>query len=230
MFPIEPDGSLGEPTAVVAHHGSSVHPVRQLAAHAHMVAFDPRTGDVLVPDLGMDAVVVHALRPDGTLAERTEARIVADPGAGPRHLVFHPDGERLYVLGEIGNTVLVLRRDGAGFRRTAVVSTLPAGFDGHNQTAAIRVTPSGRHLLVTNRGHDSVAVMRVEGDGLELVATTSAHGRWPRELALTADGRHVFVGNQNSDGLVAYAFDDDSAELTHLATLTTPNPVCVLPL
>lgn len=95
VFPVRPDGSLGEATDVVHHHGSSVHPVRQTEAHAHMVAFDPRTGDVLVPDLGMDAVVVHVLRPDGTLGERPRARIDAVPGDGPRHLVFHPDGDRV---------------------------------------------------------------------------------------------------------------------------------------
>ena len=30
--------------------------MRQTGPHGHMVAFDPGSGDVLVPDLGIDAV------------------------------------------------------------------------------------------------------------------------------------------------------------------------------
>jgi 6-phosphogluconolactonase len=228
VFPVAPDGSLGEPTHVVRHHGSSVHPVRQTGAHAHMVAFDPRTGEVLVPDLGMDAVVVYALSPDGRLQER--ARIDAVPGDGPRHLVFHPDGDRVYVLGELGNTVLAARRDGDRWQRTAVASTLPAGFTGHSQAGAIRISPSGRHLLASNRGHDSVAVLRVDGDDVALVRTEPVRGRWPRELTLLPDGRTVLAGNQDEGGITAFAFDDDTATLVPLGDLRTPHPVCVLPL
>jgi 6-phosphogluconolactonase len=227
VFPIGADGDIGEPTAVVQHEGTSVHPRRQTAAHAHMIGLDPRTGDVLVPDLGMDAVLGYTLGDDGTLTERPELRIDAPAGAGPRHLVFHPDGERLYVLCELDSTVLALRRDGDGFRRTAVVPTLPAGSTEPNLTAAIRVGTSGRHLLVSNRGHDSVAVLRVDGDAPVLVHTEPGRGRYPRELALSPDGRIVLLGNQNSDELVAFTFDDDTGTLTHLATLATANPVCV---
>ncbi|GAY11849.1 lactonase family protein [Pseudonocardia sp. N23] len=227
VFPLGPDGDIGEPTAVVQHEGSSVHPRRQTAAHAHMIGIDPRTSDVLVPDLGMDAVVVYSLGTDGTLAERPGARIAAPAGHGPRHLAFHPDGERLYLLCELGSTVVALRRDGDRFRRTAVVSTIPADVTELNQTAAIRVSPSGRHLLVSNRGHDSIAVLRVDDDVPVLVHTEPGRGRWPRELALSPDGRTVLLGNQNSDDLAAFTFDDDTGSLTHLATVRTANPVCV---
>jgi len=230
VFPIGADGDIGEPTAVVQHEGSSVHPRRQTAAHAHMIGIDPRTGDVLVPDLGMDAVLGYTLGPDGTLTARPELRIDAPAGAGPRHLAFHPDGERVYVLCELGSTVLAHRRDGTGFRRTAVVSTLPEGFDEPNLTAAIRVSPSGRHVLVSNRGHDSIAVLRVDDDSDEpvLVHNEPGRGTYPRELALSPDGRIVLLGNQNSDELVAFTFDDDNGALTHLGTLNTANPVCVV--
>ncbi|WP_158703269.1 lactonase family protein [Pseudonocardia dioxanivorans] len=228
VFPVTEEG-LGEPTADVTHEGSSVDPRRQTAAHAHMVAFDPVTGLLLVPDLGMDAVVGYVLGDDGTLTERPAARIDIPAGHGPRHLAFHPDGERLYVLCELGSTVVAARRDGDGYRRTAVVRTIPDDVTTLNQTAAIRVSPSGRWVLASNRGHDSIAVLRVDGDSDEPVLehTEPGRGNWPRELALSPDGRIVLLGNQDSDDLIAFTFDEDGGTLTHLGTLETANPVCV---
>ncbi len=108
-----------------------------------MVAFDPHNGEVLVSDLGLDSVMVYALTGSGALVERPERRIEMTPGAGPRHLAFHPDGHRLFVANELDNTLVALRRDGERFVPTATASTLPDEFESHSQAAAVRVSPSG---------------------------------------------------------------------------------------
>lgn len=140
VFNREKDGSIGRMVEHVEHAGSSAHPIRQTGPHAHQILFDPVTGDLLVPDLGLDAVVVYRLGDNGALTERSEARIKTAPGAGPRHLAFHPDGRHLLVLNELDNTLMVLRRKGEQFEQVQVVSTLPAGFKEHNQASAIRVS------------------------------------------------------------------------------------------
>ena len=144
VFELRPDGSLGAMAGHVQHEGSSVHPERQVGPHAHMVAFDPHNGEVLVSDLGLDSVMVYALTGSGALVERPERRIEMTPGAGPRHLAFHPDGHRLFVANELDNTLVALRRDGERFVPTATASTLPDEFGSHSQAAAVRVSPSGR--------------------------------------------------------------------------------------
>jgi 6-phosphogluconolactonase len=230
VFPLAADGSLAEPSDTVHHLGSSVHPDRQTAPHPHMIGFDPLTGDLLVPDLGIDAVLGYRLSPEGRLTARPVATIPAAPGAGPRHLAFHPGGEHLFVVNELANTVLTARRDGETFRPTAVTATLPAGFTGHNQAAAIRATPSGRHVLVANRGHDSLAVLRFNAPTGELtmVRTEPTLGREPRDFALTPHGRFVVVANQDSDLLVSFALDEDDSTLTRVDTAPAATPASLL--
>ena len=231
VFALEADGSIGPMTDHVQHSGSSVDPVRQTGPHAHMILFDPVTNDVLVPDLGLDSVFFYTLSSEGKLTEHPERRIGTAPGAGPRHLAFHPDDAHLFVVNELDNTVLVLRRAGDGFKITDTASTLPAGFSSHSQGAAIRVSPSGRSVLVSNRGEDSdtIAVFRFDAgrSTLELVHDTPAGGREPREFIFSADGRFVIVAVQDSDALVVMEFSEDEPELRPVSSAQVPTPVCL---
>lgn len=229
VFVLEDDGRLGTMTSHIQHKGSSLHPVRQSGPHAHMVIFDPLTGDLLVPDLGIDAVLVYTLDGSGKLTERR--RLAADAGAGPRHLAFHPDSNWLFVVNELDNTLVALKRVEDGFVPTSKVSTLPEAFGAHSQAAAIRVSPSGQWVLVSNRGaeSDSVAVVHFdEAEGsLRPAQMQSTSGREPRELIFTSGGNRVLVANQDSDSIVVFAFDDATGRLEPLSKTTVPTPVCL---
>jgi 6-phosphogluconolactonase len=230
VYQVGPDGRLGNLTDHVEHSGSGPVPVRQTNSHAHMIASDPVSGAVLVTDLGSDAVVIYTLDDTGRLRPGGAARLAAAPGAGPRHLAFHPDGRHLFVVNELDNTVCVLRREGDGFTSTDRISTLPATASGQSLAGAIRVTPSGRHVLVSNRGHDSVAVLRFDASvpALTLLGHVGTPGQFPRDLVVTPDGRHVIVACQDSDLLATYRFDDDTGKLSILTSTTAPTPVCLL--
>lgn len=229
VYQVNPDGSLGSRTDHVTHFGSGPDPVRQANSHAHMTAVDPVTGAVLVADLGCDAVMLYTLDAAGRLRPGDPVRLDAVPGAGPRHLAFHPDGQHLFVVNELDSTVDVLRREGATFIRTDRGSTLPAHASGENGAAAIRVTPSGRHVLATNRGDDSIAVFRFDAatSTLQPLGHAASPGKSPRDLAVAPDGRHVIIACQDSDLLATYQFDDDTGQLTLLTTTAAPTPVCV---
>jgi 6-phosphogluconolactonase len=234
VCPVAPGGGLGEATSHLEFTGQGPNPDRQAHSHAHMTAGDPVTGDILVADLGADSVLVCTLDPDGRLTARS--RLAAAPGAGPRHIAFHTGGRHLFVLNELDNTVSTLRREDAGFVPAHRVSTLPDGTGGDSLAAAIRVSPSGRHVLVSNRGHDSIAVLRFDpgsrdglgGPALSLVRDTASAGEVPRDLIVTPDGRHVIVACQNGNLLASFAFDDGTGELRLRHTAAAPTPVCLL--
>jgi 6-phosphogluconolactonase len=230
VYRIEPDGGLGDMTDHVEHTGSGPVPVRQTSSHAHMIGCDPVTGDILVADLGSDTVLVYALDHHGRLAPKTAANLVAVPGAGPRHLAFHPDGRHLFIVNELDSTVCALRREDDEFVVTDRVPTLPVGAAGENLAGAIRVTPSGRHVLVSNRGHDSLAVLRFDpgSSALSLVGLTPNAGECPRDFTVAPDGRHVIVAGQDDDQLACYEFDDDTGALRLLHSAVAPTPVCLV--
>ncbi|MBK9715764.1 MAG: lactonase family protein [Kouleothrix sp.] len=204
VLPILPDGSLGELTDLAQHRGSGPNPARQEGPHAHSATLTPDGRFVIVADLGLDQLLVYALdRAAGKLIPHGQA--AARPGAGPRHMAFHPGGRRAYVANELDNTVAMYDYDAASgaLRELQALDTLPAGAP-ESYVADIHIAPSGERLYVSNRGHDSLAVFDVAPDGrLDRAAIRPCGGRWPRNFALAPGGRFALVANQHSDELAA---------------------------
>ena len=90
--------------------------------------------------------------------------IKVKPGAGPRHLAFHPNGKWAYLINELDSTVTVLSYDGRSgtFKELQVVPTLPEDFRGESTCADVQVAPSGRFVYGSNRGHNSIVIYRVD--------------------------------------------------------------------
>lgn len=230
---LDAGGALSTVTDTVRHHGSSLDPVRQSEPHPHQVVFDPLTGELLVPDLGLDLVVRYRLGDDGTLATAGDPIVLA-AGSGPRHIAFGPGGRTLLVLGELDSTVTVLRRgDDGDFAVTQRISTLPAGFASRNLTAGFVASLDGALVFATNRGDDSIAVFgwdergaSGQAPGLRLTQRIFCGGREPRALAISPDGRHLLVANQNTDEVVAFAIED--SRLRQVGSIGAASPACLL--
>lgn len=201
VLPVLEDGSLGAMTDLVQHAGNGPNTERQAGPHAHSATWTPDNRFVMVADLGIDQLVVYAFdHQAGTLAPHKQ--IHTRPGAGPRHLAFHPNGEHVYVANELNNTVAVYDYDGAGgLHEQQTLPTLPPDA-GENTVADIHLTPDGTRVYVSNRGHNSIAVYDVEVDGrLAPVAIMPCGGDWPRNFALAPGGGWLLVANQRSNGV-----------------------------
>lgn len=233
VLPIDQTGAPLRPSHVMAHHGSSAHPQRQRGPHAHQVVFAP-DGDLLfVVDLGLDRVIGYRLDPaEGRLLEVPGAGFSAAPGAGPRHLAFHPDGRKVYLINELNSTLTALEFDrGTGaLREVATASTLPPDTGGENSCADVHVHPSGRFVYGSNRGHDSIVVFRIDEEAPALVPVQhqATGGRTPRNFAILPGGGALVVANQDSDSITHFDIDAESGRLTPTgAPVAVPVPVCV---
>ena len=233
VLPVGRDGALQTATHVVQHQGTGPDAERQEAAHAHCIIPD-RTGVFAVAaDLGADRVMVYRLdRERGSLAHVEGGSVAMRPGAGPRHLAFHPTMPFLYVANELDSTVTRLRWDAATgtLRVEESASTLPPGTAARNSVADLHLSPSGRTLYVSNRGHDSVAVFSVapRTGSLALQEAIPTGGAWPRNFTLDPTGRWLVVANQNSDSLVVFARHRETGILTETEhRLSVPKPVCL---
>lgn len=229
-YPIGPDGQLAESSAFVQHEGSSTHPKRQTRPHAHSIYVDPSNRFALSADLGIDRVLVYRLDPaTGTLTSNGAATVA--PGAGPRHLAFHPDGTWAYVLNELNRTVTAFSFDAETGVLTELqtISSVPAGVTDGN-SAEVRCSSDGRFLYTSNRGHDSIASFAVDAATGKLVATghVSTGGHWPRNFTLSPSGRWLMVANQKSDSIVVFGIDPETGVPTPTGqTVTVPAPVCL---
>ena len=225
---VTPDGAVGELNEFDQHKGHGVNPDRQEGPHAHFCGFSPDGKFLLVNDLGLDEIFAYpydsAHGIDIAAARRNK---VSPAGAGPRHLLFEPEGTCLLVT-EMGNGLQRLAYEDGSFTRIAAVSTLPAGVSQPSKAAALRISPDGRFVLASNRGYDSIAVF--ERRTLELVSCVPSGGRSPRDFAFLSDGRTVAATNEFEPNAVFFDFDAERGTLEPTGeTLVLARPLCVLP-
>ena len=233
VLPVERGGRLGAAVDVEQHTGSGPDRERQEAAHAHFVTLDRENRFAYSCDLGTDRVMVYRFnRRTGSLSPNAPPSLSLKPGAGPRHLAFHPRGRFVYVLNELDSTVTALAHDPARgtLRELQTLSALPRGFAGANTGADIHVTPDGRFLYSSNRGHDSLARFAVNArtGALRPLGHTPTEGKTPRNFVIDPTGRFVLVANQKSDTVVTFRLDARTGALSPTGrTASVPSPVCL---
>ncbi len=233
VFPVGPDGRLGEPTAFVQHTGKGINPDRQKGPHAHCMTLDPANSFAFACDLGLDKILTYRFDPlKGTLTQGEPAFTSVKPGAGPRHMVFRPDGRFAYVVNELHSTVTAFGYDSnaGALHELQTISTLPEPFEGANSGAEIDVHPSGRYLYVSNRGRNSVALFNIDPEKgtLTYVEDQDTGGRTPRHFGIEPSGKYLAVANQGSDTVLASRIDAGNGRLKPSGVFASaPTPVCV---
>jgi 6-phosphogluconolactonase len=242
VFPILPDGKLGEHTAAVKDAGTlGPNKERQEGPHAHWVT--NLGGEVFVADLGLDRVMVYRFDSSkGTLGPMPAAGpnvpfpqgpVELSPGTGPRHAAFSRSGRFMYVLGELDSTVtrFVATKEGVFNGSLGKHPMLPAGFSGRNDGAEIAIHPSGKRLYASNRGHDSIAVFAVDParGTLRLTGDFPTGGKEPRHFAIDPTGRFLLAENQYSNSIVVFRIDSTTGALSQVSiTEGVPSPVCLV--
>ena len=210
------------------HKGSGPNLPRQNASHPHCAVPTPDGKGYAVCDLGLDSIVSY---PSGTSFGTTPA------GAGPRHVLFHPGGCLAFVVFELGNQLGVYGwSEAEGFGRLLdQVRTLPEwptgrGYNG-DLAAAVRLSPDGRRVIMSNRGEQSLVSYRFdEATGrLSDCVRTVLPGSWPRDFIFLTDTL-ALVAMERSGELHTLRYDPGKGSFNVLSTLGGfHRPVAVLP-
>ncbi|MGI6418606.1 MAG: lactonase family protein [Thermoguttaceae bacterium] len=231
-LPVRDDGSLGEAASFIQHAGSSVDPVRQTGPHAHSIVVSPENRFAYAADLGLDEVLIYRLdAAKATLSPNQTPLAKTSPGAGPRHLTFHPNGKYLYAINELGNSVTLFDYDprSGALRERQTISTLPQEFEGKSYCADLKITPNGRFLYGTNRGHDSIAAYRIGDDGrLTLAGIEPSLGKGPQNLAISPRGELLLCANMPGGNVAVFRIDPQTGGLTSVGPpVSMPSPSCI---
>ncbi|MDC0708605.1 lactonase family protein [Stigmatella sp. ncwal1] len=233
VLPIQEGGGLGPTVEVKQHEGSGPNTDRQEGPHAHQVRLDATQKYAFVSDLGTDKIMVYQFDAGrGKLTPHQPASVATQPGAGPRHLTFHPNGRFAFNINELNSTLTAFAYDSAQGTLTPLqtVPALPEGFTGASYCADIHVSPDGRFLYGSNRGHDSIVVYAIGPSGqLTYVEHVSTLGRWPRNFTIDSTGTYLLVANQHTHSIVTFRRDAETGKLTPVGQpLEIPAPVCLL--
>ena len=236
LFPLDAEGRLGT-AQVIKHQGGSgvVKPVQE-KPHAHWTGFSPDGRFALVPDLGLDGIVIYRIDLAKPAIER-HGFAASVPGGGPRHLRFSPDGKFIYLLNELSLSVTTFAWDAAAgtAQRLANVPSLSAEVkakEAHNSGAEILVHPSGRFVYFSNRGNDSVTVFRADPatSAVQVIQVQPVRGAFPRNIALSPDAGWLLAAGADSNTVAAHKVNPTTGELTYQTkgVINVPAPICIL--
>jgi 6-phosphogluconolactonase len=219
VLPVQSSGELREASDIVPLVGTTgPDPVEQTSSHPHHIPFDPSGSFIVIPDKGLDRV--FAFRVDlqtGRLRTAQPASVASAPGAGPRHIAFHPLERWAYVINELNSTVTSYAFDerGDGLRELQTLPSAPGDLRVRNTGSEVVVHPSGRWVYVSNRGHNSVGAFRVDerAGTLAPIGWYPTQGETPRAIALDPNGRFLYATNQTSDTIVTFRVDERDGAL-----------------
>ncbi len=234
VFPIRANGSLGNRSAFVRHSSSGKDPKRQEGAHTHSCIMDPTNRLLMVADLGLDRVAVYELDSErGSVRSLPELWIATRPGAGPRHMTFHPNGRFFYVVNELDSTVSAFLYQSATGRIVEIhtVEMLPSDFTGFSKAADIHIHPNGRFLYASNRGHDSIAIYSIDANTgmLSFIGRSPTLGGEPRNFALAPGGDFLLAANEKGNNIVVFRLDSATGCLSPTGEhARVPSPTCLL--
>ena len=190
---------------------------------AHYIQYHPELDEVIVCDLGADKVYFFGVQNQMLHLNYT---FDAPEKSGPRHAVVHPVTKRVYVFTELSSEIIVLERTSTVVQVLQTISTLPKDATTPKWGAAIRLSPDGKYLYVSNRGHDSLSVFSIN-DTLELIQNIPSFGVQPRDFNISPDGTIVIVGNLDSNTLTTFQRNSVSGLLTLLEKeIESFEPVC----
>jgi 6-phosphogluconolactonase len=233
-FPAQADGRLEDASAVVQHTGHGPDAERQKGPHAHDVTISLDNRFVIANDLGLDQLLVYRFdATKGTLTANQPPFASVEPGAGPRHSAFHPNGRFFYDINEMGGSVSAFTYDerNGTLRHLQTISTLSPDFKGLNESAEIAVHPSGKFLYGTNRGPDTIALFAIDSakGTLKFVESVPTRGKAPRHFAIDPTGKFLLAENQDSNNIVVFRIDSKTGRLSATGkVIEVPSPVSVI--
>lgn len=231
-LPVQTDGRLQNAASLLSHSTNTEKDAKE-KANAHSIVVSPDNRFALAADLGIDRILVYRLDPTtGRLEPNSAQPFVSLPaGSGPRHLAFHPNGRRVYVINEKLNTVTLFdyAPETAMLTARQTIPTLPADFTGKSYCADLKITPDGGFLYGTNRGHDSIAAYRIGEDGtLTLLGFEPSLGKGPQNLLITPDGRWLLCANMRGNNVAVFQIEARTGKLTVAnAPVEMPSPSCI---
>ena len=234
VFKTNADGSLTPAVQTIAHEGYGVNVQRQEMPHPHCVVFSPDEKFLFCADLGNDRLYRYAFDPnDATnpLKPTNPAYFTVPDNFGPRHLVFHPNGKVMYLLGEMSGQIIVFsynEQDGS-VKQIQQIASDNSNTKGDKGSAEIDITKDGRFLYTSNRvTQNDIAMFKVASDGTLAENGHQPVGAHPRHFMIDPSGRFLLVASRDANSIQVFIINKNFGILQDAGTkIDVPAPVCL---
>lgn len=198
--------------------------------HPHYVNLTPDEKYLFVIDLGLDILVVYEFL-NGKIGKRVQI-LEFKKGSGPRHLVFHNNGENAYVITEYSVEIVSLKyTDEKGFEILEYISALTGEFSSEGDGGAIRISQDGRRLFSSSRKPGTVSMFNIDEISKlpVLVSIVSSDGEHTRDINLDNDDKILIAANRFSNNLVSFFIDNENNVLKKTGyKYSIPEPTTII--
>ncbi|WP_248746188.1 lactonase family protein [Pseudomonas sp. MWU12-2037] len=180
-----------------------------------------------------DLSEVSAFSIDSKSGELTKLNTVGTQGKNPVHLSVDPTSKFLAVANyATGSFALFPILDDGSLEALSHVEPLPGEAGPHKveQSSShphmIPFDPSGRFLVMPDKGLDRIFVYRVRNNNARLDATQvsvvkTREGSGPRHIVFTPDTRYAYVVNELDSSVTGYVYEADQGSLIAKEILPT---------
>ena len=214
------------------HSGSGPNLPRQSCAHCHQAIPTPDGKGYCVVDLGLDQIVEY---PSGRVFRTLPS------GAGPRHLLFHPNGRLAFLVYELGNLVSSLSWSPVnGFKIIDTYSTLidcsrkerkdhkeglSTNDNCHNCSQITNTNPgkvgeTSPSSRKEEKFHSPTPTLNSNSSACSTRLNNLVNPVNPVKnnqaaaIRLVPDGRRVVVSNRGENSLAVFDFDESTGKLS----------------
>jgi len=230
VFEVNTYGTIHKASQVIEFQGKGPDPERQEMPHIHCVKFSPDHKYIFASDLGSDKLYRFNVNRSGKpeyIIENSRKEYKISAGSGPRHFLFHPSGEYIYLINELSDTITVFSYNEGNIEQIQTIesNTLKPGGGGD-----IRISPNGHFLYASNRLQgDGIAIFYI--DHLTGILTRVGYqltGTHPRNICITPNGKFLLAACRDSNMIETYSIDQNSGLLTNIKKdIEIDMPICL---
>ncbi|MDF9345885.1 beta-propeller fold lactonase family protein [Escherichia coli] len=165
----------------------------------HSANISPDNRTLWVPALKQDRICLFTVSDDGHLVAQDPAEVTTVEGAGPRHMVFHPNEQYAYCVNELNSSVDVWElKDPAWQYRMCPDAGYDAGKLLRHSVGRLIFISMVSHLYACDRTASLITVFSVSEDGSVL----SKEGfqpteTQPRGFNVDHSGKYLIAAGQN---------------------------------
>lgn len=231
-FGVKDNGHLEPTDLVMEFEGSGPDTVRQEKAHLHSVRYSPDERYLFATDLGADKIyrfnTETEIGAQDSILAKDNMEVFSTPSEfGPRHFDFHPNGEYLYLLGELSGEIIGYDYNNGDLKEQQIITADSVGARG---SADIHIAPDGKFLYASNRlKADGIAIFSINPDNGELTKVGYQDtGKHPRNFIITPNGKLLLVANLEDDNIQVFSINQETGLLsdTH-KDIKISKPVCL---
>lgn len=230
LFPLDEKG-LVAPVDTLFHGATGGNDtIRQATPHVHCAHFSPDGRFLLATDFSSDRILRFRVNDSRPFLTGPEVAAQLEPGQGPRHITFSPDGSFAYLISELSGHIHAFRYDATTGSLERIQHLLADSVEARG-SAHIQLSPDGCFLYASHR---------LQNDGISIFAVNRQQGTLspvgyqrtgihPRHFAITPDGRLLLVACRDSHRIEIYRRDRQTGELRPFASEIPLNkPVDIL--